>query len=197
VRLGKVIDKVTSMAQKAYNPNRYIHEALINTIETVWHCKRNNVDGFLLSVDLKKAFDSVFHGFMREVYKFFGFGDYFIRFSETLGNNRIARIIMEDGKLSRRIPLRRCRPQGDSPSPRQFNMCQQICIFRLELDPEIQSVYTSFLIPNHVAGTFGLEENLMSERQENIAVENGFNASSEIRTTKKKLIALRTTRQQP
>ena len=116
-RLGKVIDKVTTMAQKDYNPNRYIHEALISTIETIRYCEAARVSGFLLSVDLHKAFDSVFHEFMREVYRFFGFGEHFIRISETLGNGRTARIIFDDGSLSEKIPLKRCRPQGDSPSP--------------------------------------------------------------------------------
>jgi hypothetical protein len=97
-RLGKVIDKVTSLAQKAYNPDRYLHEAIINTVETIKHCQLQNTAGVLLSVDLHKAFDSVFHEFMREVYKFFGFGDYFIRLSETLGNGRCAKIIFDDGK---------------------------------------------------------------------------------------------------
>jgi hypothetical protein len=78
-RLGKVIDKVTSLEQKAYNPDRYLHEAIINTVETIKHCQVQDTAGLLLSVDLHKAFDSVFHEFMREVYKFFGFGDYFIR----------------------------------------------------------------------------------------------------------------------
>jgi hypothetical protein len=99
VRLGKVIDKVTTSAQKAYNPERYIHEAVINTIETIQYCKQQDVDGILLSVDLHKAFDSVYHGFMREVYRFFGFGEYFIKLSETLGNNRSARIILEGGPI--------------------------------------------------------------------------------------------------
>ncbi|MFN9908202.1 MAG: RNA-directed DNA polymerase, partial [bacterium] len=120
-RLGKVIGKVTSMAQKAYNPDRYLHEAIINTVETIKHCQKKNVEGLLISVDLHKAFDSVFHEFMREVYKFFGFGDYFIRLSETLGNGRCAKIILDSGKFSENIELLRCRPQGDSPSPRQFN----------------------------------------------------------------------------
>ncbi len=105
-----------------------------------------NTAGVLLSVDLHKAFDSVFHEFMREVYKFFGFGEYFIRLSETLGNGRCAKKIFDDGKYSENIELERCRPQGDSPSPRQFNMCQQICIFKLELDPAVKSVYLSFIV---------------------------------------------------
>jgi hypothetical protein len=97
VRLGTVIGKVTSMAQKAYSPDRYMHEAIINTVETIKHCQRKNVDGVLLSVDLHKAFDSVLHEFMREVYKFFGFGEYFIKMSEALGNGRSAKIILENG----------------------------------------------------------------------------------------------------
>jgi hypothetical protein len=77
-RLGKVIDKVTSLAQKAYNLDRYLHEGIINTVETIKHCQVQNTAGVLLAVDLHKAFDSVFHEFMREMYKFFGFGEYFI-----------------------------------------------------------------------------------------------------------------------
>ena len=64
-----------------------------------------------------------------------------IRMSEALGNGRAARIILDDGNYSDVIELSRCRPQGDSPSPRQLNMCQQICIFKIELDPEIKTVY--------------------------------------------------------
>ncbi len=37
-RLDKVIDKVTSMAQKAYNSKRYIHESIINTVDVIRHC---------------------------------------------------------------------------------------------------------------------------------------------------------------
>jgi hypothetical protein len=94
-----------------------MHEALINTVETIVHCQHENTQGILLSVDLHKAFDSVYHEFMREVYRFFGFGEYFIRLSETLGNGRCARIILDSGKYSEQIELARCRPQGDSPSP--------------------------------------------------------------------------------
>jgi hypothetical protein len=104
-RLGKVIGKVTTMAQKAYSPDRYMHEAIINTIETIKHCQEGRIEGALLSVDLHKAFDSVLHEFMREVYKFFGFGDYFIRMSEALGNGRAAKIILDDGSYSEKIEL--------------------------------------------------------------------------------------------
>jgi hypothetical protein len=77
-RLDRVIDKLTSLNQKAYNKRRFIHEAVINTVETIRHCENNNVRGVILSIDQKKAFDSIYHGFIMEVYKFFRFGDSFI-----------------------------------------------------------------------------------------------------------------------
>ncbi len=66
-RLDKVKDKVTSMAQKAYNSKRYIHESIINTVDVIRHCEVNGVSGVILSIDQKKAFDSVLHGYMKEV----------------------------------------------------------------------------------------------------------------------------------
>jgi hypothetical protein len=186
-RLGKVIGKVTSLAQKAYNPDRYIHEAIINTVETIKHCQAQNTEGILLSVDLHKAFDSVLHDFMREVYKFFGFGEYFIRLSETLGNGRCARIIFDDGNYSENIELERCRPQGDSPSPRQFNMCQQICIFKIELDPNVKSVYLSFIVPRLLEGRVDQAADLATEEEAAVAEAKGYSVTQEIRTTKKKV----------
>jgi hypothetical protein len=42
-RLDRVIDKLTSLNQKAYNKRPFIHEAVINTVETIRHCENNNV----------------------------------------------------------------------------------------------------------------------------------------------------------
>jgi hypothetical protein len=177
-RLGKVIGKVTSLAQKAYNPDRYLHEAIINTVETIKHCQVQDTAGILLSVDLHKAFGSVFHEFMREVYKFFGFDEYFIRLSETLGNGRCAKIIFDDGNYSEIIELESCRPQGDSPSPRQFNTCQQICIFKIELDPAVKSVDLSFIVPRPMEGRVDELEDIATEEELDVCREQGIYGQS-------------------
>ncbi len=149
-RLEKVIDKVTSLAQKAYNKKRYIQEALINTIDTIRHCEQNGINGVFLSIDQKKAFDSVFHPYMREVYRFFGFGEAFIKLLDTIGTNRTARIILDGGKYFREFDLERGFAQGNSPSPKKYNIGEQILIFRIEYDPLILGVYNSFLIPRSI-----------------------------------------------
>jgi hypothetical protein len=124
---------------------------------------------------------------MREVYRFFGFGDYFIKLSETLGNNRSARIILEGGAYSDPIDLERCRPQGDSPSPRQFNMCQQICIFKIELDPNIKSVYLSFVVPRPAGQLLETRPDLVPELEREEAQRAGYRVTDELSTTKKKV----------
>ena len=98
---------------------RHIHEVVINLVNKIKYCKNNNAPGLIISFDQQKAFDSIYHGFCRDAYEFFGFGEHFLGMMETLGTNRTAQIILEDGSLSRQINLDRGRPQRDSPSPRQ------------------------------------------------------------------------------
>jgi hypothetical protein len=39
------------------------------------------------------------------------------------------------------------RPQGDGPSPLQYNMGEEIVLLKIELDPEIASVFQHQLLP--------------------------------------------------
>jgi hypothetical protein len=149
-RLDRVIDKLTSLNQKAYNKKRYIHEAIINTIDTIRYCENNNVKGVILSIDQRKAFDSIYHGFIMEVYRFFRFGESFIQLLCTIGTGRSSQVILDNGKLSRNIDLDRGFMQGDGPSPRLYNIGEQILLFRLEYDPRISGVYLTFLIPREL-----------------------------------------------
>ena len=142
-RLGTVIDKITGRAQKAYSNNRYIHEVLINVVDSIRHCTENNVPGMLISIDQKKAFDSILHSYCNDAFAFFGFGENFIHMMNTLSTGRTARIILDNGKLSRPITLERGRPQGDSPSPRQYNIGEQVLLLKIDLDPRLTSVFST------------------------------------------------------
>jgi hypothetical protein len=83
---------------------------------------------------------------MHLVYSFFGFGPNFIKLLETLGNNRTACIAFDDGSHSAEISLECGRAQGNTSSPVEFNMAQQIVIFKIELCPEVRSVYINHFI---------------------------------------------------
>jgi hypothetical protein len=147
-RLKSIINRFTSRAQKGFTNHRYIQEVLINVTEKISYCKKNNINGALLSIDQTRAFDTISHKFMSEVFKFFGFGDYFSKILNTIGTGRSAAVIFEDGTLSKNFDLETGRTQGDGPSPLLYNMGEQILLLKIELDPNISSVYQHQLIPH-------------------------------------------------
>jgi hypothetical protein len=114
---------------------------------TINYCNLNNVDGALLSIDQSRAFDTISHKYMSEVYRFFGFGNEFINIMDTIGTGRTASIIYDDGSLSPEFDLETGRPQGDGPSPLQYNMGEEIVLLKIELDPRVRSVFQHNLLP--------------------------------------------------
>jgi hypothetical protein len=73
-RINKVVNRICSRAQKGFNSQRYTQECLINVIESIAHCNAENINGAVVAVDMAKAFDTLSHGFLREVFKFFNIG---------------------------------------------------------------------------------------------------------------------------
>jgi hypothetical protein len=60
-RLKRVLDRVTSRAQKGFNKSRSLQEVWINIIEKIQYCKANNIKGALVTIDIAKAFDTIDH----------------------------------------------------------------------------------------------------------------------------------------
>jgi Reverse transcriptase (RNA-dependent DNA polymerase) len=128
-RLQKISVRVLSRAQKGFVHGRFIHECIVNIVDAIGHANCNRIPGFVLALDMAKAFDTVRHDYMQQVYKFFGFGNRFINLIETLTINRNAGIIWDDGSISNTFDLGTGNGQGNPPSPLQFNFCIQILFF--------------------------------------------------------------------
>ena len=58
-RLKKTLPTIIGKQQKAYIPNDNIGICLLNLLSTINHCNKNKLDGLLLLIDFKKAFDSI------------------------------------------------------------------------------------------------------------------------------------------
>jgi hypothetical protein len=86
---------------------------------------------------MAKAFDSLDHNYMFSVLKFFGFGEQIIKWLSLIGHKRRTSIIMDNGINSSFFDLETGSAQGDNPSPNLFNFCEQILIFKIELDNRI------------------------------------------------------------
>jgi hypothetical protein len=64
------------------------------------HCNNNNISAAIVSIDQAKAFDTIWHGFVRAPFKFFGVGDFFLDMLDTLGTNRQAQLLyFQRGKI--------------------------------------------------------------------------------------------------
>ena len=167
-RLKKVMDTITSRAQKGFTSSRFIQEVLINVIENIAYCKANRIPACVVAIDQAKAFDSLNHDFLAEAYRFFGFKDNFIRMLSTISTGRSSCIILEDNSYSRPFPIETGAMQGDAPSPSIFNIGEQILLFRLEFDPEIASIFLNHIVPRpffpSTEPNFSLEANRESEK---------------------------------
>jgi hypothetical protein len=166
-RLNKVVNRICSRAQKGFNDSRYTQEVLINVIETIRHCNSNGISGAVVAVDMAKAFDTLSHGYLTEVFKFFNFGPNMIKWMNLLGTGRTACIILDDCSYSRNFELGRGRAQGDNISPNTFDFADQILIFKIEMDPQVSAVWQHLQPPNNI---FPLQvEQSLAEQPETIS----------------------------
>ncbi len=61
MRLSTIMDKVTRIGQKGFSSTKYCQEVLIGIVDSINNLKFKNKRGALLSLDIKKAFDSTVH----------------------------------------------------------------------------------------------------------------------------------------
>jgi hypothetical protein len=135
-RLKLARDFIFSRAQKGFTNSRFIQEVLINLCETIGYCNQNNIPACIVAIDQAKAFDTISNAYMLQAYRFFGMGEYMINLLTTLGSGRVACISFDDGSVSDPFDLERGRTQGNGPSPCEYNIGQQILLFKLELCPD-------------------------------------------------------------
>ena len=62
-KLKSVLPSFISSQQAAYLQNRYISEAERSISDILDICAKLSIDGYLVTVDIEKAFDSLDHGF--------------------------------------------------------------------------------------------------------------------------------------
>jgi len=143
-RLRKFMDKMTPICQKGYSSSRYCQEVLINVMDNLERLNVLKRTGCLISLDIKKAFDSLSHSYLENVYKFYNFGPRMISWIKTLCTNRKACVIIEGTFTTEMFDLERGNAQGDTISPFLFNLGYQILLFKLELSLQIEGILSEF-----------------------------------------------------
>lgn len=78
-RLKKVLPKIISTTQAYGIKGKDILDIVQSIRDTMFYMREKNKGGYLISLDLEKAFDRVEHEYLTNVIKKFGFGDNFRR----------------------------------------------------------------------------------------------------------------------
>jgi hypothetical protein len=122
LKTSKVLESIIDPSQTAYVPGRSVADNLQSNFFYKNHCNKNNIDAVLISLDAKKAFDSVDHKYIEETLIAYGFGSGFIQIFKTLYRNITARILI-NGFASESIKIERGVKQGDALSCAIFIIC--------------------------------------------------------------------------
>ena len=133
IHLNEIIDP----SQTAYVPGRSVMDNLRSNFYVKNLCKSQKLDGLLISLDAKKAFDSVSHDYIRETLKAYGFGENFVKYFNTLYNGLTVKVLV-NGFFSDKINIERGVKQGDALSCSLFILCMDPLIRNLNGNKKIE-----------------------------------------------------------
>ena len=112
---------MSTVQQKAYSQERNIGSVMINLLNLMDEVNRKKTNCLILSIDFKKAFDSVDHRFIDSSIELLYFGSDFRSWVNLFFNERETYLIM-DGFMGEKITLEQGVPQGDVLSPYIINI---------------------------------------------------------------------------
>ena len=138
-RVSTVLDGLIYETQTAYIPGRNVHNNLRMFEFYKDYCNKNDIDAILMSLDAKKAFDSVDHRYMAATLKKYGFSDKFIDMVKLLYRDIKADILV-NGYRTVSIKIGRCVKQGDALSCALFILCLDPLIRNIENNSRIGAV---------------------------------------------------------
>ena len=147
----KIVSKVLSMRLKMVLPTivdeeqtcgilgRSIFENLYVIRDMIQYTNDHGIPAYLISVDFKKAFDSVDHDFLEKTLGAFGFGPIYTSFVMSTLRNSVA-LAMNGGRFSRSIELMRGVKQGDQESMQLYDLVGEVLAIQIRKNPLIRGI---------------------------------------------------------
>ena len=139
MRVSKVLEEILDPSQTAYVNGRSGADNLRSILFMRDHCVEEDLDSVLISLDARKAFDSVSHQYIENTLREYGFGPGFIRCFRVLYNEISAKVLV-NGHLSRKIEIKRGVKQGDALSCVIFAICIDPLLRNMNSDPKIKMI---------------------------------------------------------
>ena len=111
-RLREVLPSLICCDQTAYVKDRFLGESVRLISDILETSKTFNVKGYMLIIDIEKAFNSVEHNFFLPRSKFFFLYGYFLDWISVMLNSQES-CVFNGGTSTEFFPLKRSSRQGD------------------------------------------------------------------------------------
>ena len=138
-RLEAVLPCIIHHNQCAYVKDRTICDAVRSIEDILNYTKRYQIEGRLISIDFKKAFDSVSIDFLFRTLLAFQFGPSFIQWIHTFHNN-ISSCVLNNGFSSAPFDVQRGIRQGDPLSSYLFIIVLEILTISIRSNKNVQGI---------------------------------------------------------
>ena len=125
-------------SQTAYLKNRLINDNIRAILSTISIANLEEINGLIVSLDAKKAFDSVNHTYIEECLRKFGCHR-FVPIFRTLYRDLKTDIII-NGKITEGYMIKRGVKQGDALSCILFIVCMEPLLRNINENPEIEAI---------------------------------------------------------
>ena len=140
IRMSEKVSSVIAARQTAYLKGRQINDNIRGLLMSIHlsNVEGENLDGLIVSLDAKKAFDSVEHSYIEKCLEKFGLG-VFIPIFKILYSGLKSDILV-NGKVVPGYRILRGVKQGDALSCILFIMCMEPLILNIEVNPSIEAL---------------------------------------------------------
>lgn len=138
-RLDKVVPYLIINEQVGFVKNRSIADNLLDLFSIIQHCELEKIPVILISLDIFKAFDSVYIPSIFSIMNLYNFGPNFISMLKLcFEQNRSA--VINNGAWSAWIPIQAGVRQGCVVSPKIFLLVIQILALKIIQNDSIQGI---------------------------------------------------------
>jgi exonuclease III len=138
-RMQKVANTIINTDQTGYIKNRYIGFNIRQIQDIIDYAEDFKIDGAIIFIDFKKAFDTLEWNFMVSTLHAFGFGESFIKWIKTLYKNASS-CTVNNGWLSEHFAIQRGVRQGCPISALLFVLVAEILSNRIRQSKDIHGI---------------------------------------------------------
>ena len=142
-KLQKVIKDIVHKSQTGFIEGRTINEHVRLLDDVIKYANTEKLEGILVSLDFRKAFDTLSRASIKSTLKKFNFGENFISYVLTL-LNRSSASVKNGGWFSEFFNTDRGVRQGCALSPLLFVLVAEVLAIRIRNNKEIDGISENF-----------------------------------------------------